>query len=93
VQEEAPAEVLVFPKNLGESLRLAKVSHMNSNEHAVIGSLFSDDIPRTNVFGEELVRSWVDDGQDGGWFEWVTKEEDARREAIIEADGDRDWEG
>lgn len=38
------------------------------------------------------VRWWVDDGQEGGWFEWITPEEDRRRMAIVAACGTPDWE-
>ena len=43
----------------------------------------------TRPVPEGLVRHWTDDGQGGGWLEYVTPEEADRRDAELEAEEKR----
>jgi hypothetical protein len=48
---------------------------MDEHEAAILASMFSKPVP------EGRVRWWEDDGQGGGWIEYITPDEYARREA------------
>lgn len=47
---------------------------------AILHQMWKRPAPARALAEGRTVRSWVDDGQDGGWIEWVTPEEAAYRE-------------
>ncbi len=58
---------------------------MNS-EHQVIGELFMRPAPKGRP-----IRWWHDDHQGGGWIEYITREEDARRVKAERELPEADW--
>jgi len=58
------------------------------DEMKAVGQLWSQKVPSGKV------RYWCDDGQGGGWIDFVTQEESDRRDALKEraADGDTEAE-
>lgn len=55
------------------------------DEGALLAKLHRLKITARALAEGRTVRYWCDDGQDGGWFEWVTPEEAARRDAEADA--------
>jgi len=57
-----------------------------NDEQQALGQLWAQKVPAGKV------RYWCDDGQEGGWIEFVTQEESDRRDALKDRalQGDRD---